>query len=287
MITNAKIRKPRKSKKYFFVLKNINAEKIETKYNISMTNNILLQNNEIPPDKNVTKITELSDLNKDSSLEIVSFLDETKRLYRCNVSMIDFKTGLETNELKYNCFWCRHAFTTNPIGCPIKYVSNKANKQYFSEVTKDNYVIKENITKNKRLFLEKNSGFIFLPNKLEKKNYQNTNISVNRNEFFTTDGIFCSFNCCKAFIKDNKHNVLYDHSNFLLSKLYNDMIHNGTGDISNVIINSAPHWRLLKEYGGDLTIQEFREKFNKTKYEYQGNILFKPLGYLFEEKINF
>ena len=46
MITNAKIRKPRKSKKYFFVLKNINAEKIETKYNISMTNNILLQNNE-------------------------------------------------------------------------------------------------------------------------------------------------------------------------------------------------------------------------------------------------
>jgi hypothetical protein len=139
---SSKIRKTRKSKKYFFLLKNINTEKIESKYNISVISNNVLINNEDCLDKNVTKITELSDLNKDLSLEIISFLDETKRLYRCNISMIDFKTGLETTDLRYHCFWCRHPFTSNPIGCPVKYVSNKAVKKYFSEVTKDNYIIK-------------------------------------------------------------------------------------------------------------------------------------------------
>ena len=59
----------------------------------------------------------------------------------------------------------------------------------------------------------------------------------------------------------------------------------------NIIINPAPCWRLLEEYGGSMTINQFRENFNKLSYEYQGVIsndkIFKSIGKLYEEKINF
>ena len=50
-------------------------------------------------------------------------------------------------------------------------------------------------------------------------------------------------------------------------------------------INPAPSWKLLKEYGGHMDITTFRNSFNKIMYESHG--MFKPVGHLFEEKINF
>lgn len=264
-----------KNKKYIFTLENIDM-KIDQKYNLINISNITTSSE--PINNNITKISELTELNSEST--IVSFLDETKRLYQCNISMIDLNSEKEVVHLKYKCYWCRYSFTTNPIGCPIKYVSNKATKKYYSEVSKDNYIIKENITKYKNNFLNKkdNSEFIFVTN-----NSNNSTVNINKNEYYETDGIFCSFNCCKAFINDSKHNPLYQHSNFLLAKLYNDIME----DSSNININPAPHWRLLKEYGGYLSITQFRENFNKATYEFQGIHKFKPIGLLFEEKINF
>ena len=271
------LRKTRKSKKYIFTLSNINTEKIDQKYNISIVSNIFT--NEKPPD-NTTKIDELTDLVSNSSLNVVSFLDDTKRIYQCSVSMIDFNSGKDTEFLKYSCFWCRHPFDSRPIGCPIQYVSNKGIKKYYSEVSKDNYTIKENITNSKCTMLNTKQSFIFIPLNNTSK------INIDKKAFYSTDGIYCSFNCCKAFIKDNKHNSLYEHSEFLLSKLYFDMI-----GAKNVVINPAPHWRLLTEYGGNLSINQFRDNFNKTKYDYHGIMrnqdIFKPVASLFEEKINF
>ena len=65
-----------------------------------------------------------------------------------------------------------------------------------------------------------------------------------------------------------------------------------SNELSKIIkINPAPSWRMLKEYGGQLTIEEFREKFNKCTYDFYGTVniqsLFKPMGMLYEEKINF
>ena len=60
--------------------------------------------------------------------------------------------------------------------------------------------------------------------------------------------------------------------------------------IKNININEAPNWRMLEEYGGNLTINQFRENFNKVSYDYHGiikNNMFRSLGMLFEEKINF
>ena len=270
--------KTQKPKKYIFTLVNINTEKIDQKYGISIMSNIYV--NDKPPDENITKITELSEMSNITNTNVVSFLDETKRIYQCQVSMIDFKSGNETDNLKYCCYWCRNPFESRPIGCPIRYVSNKGIKKYYSEVSKDNYIIKENITNSKRNLISEND------NDLSIFNHNNSIINIDKKEYYETDGVFCSFNCCKAFIKDNKHNNLYEHSEFLLSKLYFDMIGS-----KNVVINPAPHWRLLKDYGGTLNINQFRDNFNKNKYDFHGilkdNDIFKPIGCLYEEKINF
>ena len=132
------IKKPRKSKKYIFILKSINSEKVDQKYGISIVSN-LTSNDDQPI--NTTKLSELNDIGNQP--ETISFLDETKRLFQCNISMIDLFNGENVKNFnKYNCFWCRHAFDTEPIGCPIRYVSNKGIKTYFSEISKDKYTIK-------------------------------------------------------------------------------------------------------------------------------------------------
>jgi hypothetical protein len=195
--------------------------------------------------------------------------------------MINFYNNKNIEDMKgYNCYWCRNTFSTMPIGCPINYVSSKATKSYHSEVSKDDYVIKENITRYKKKIFTEDKTLFMSKNK--------ANIIVDKDEYYLVDSIFCSFNCCKAYIQDNKHNNLYEHSDNLLIKLYKDM---NDHSIKNIKINPAPHWRLLREYGGHLTIEQFRENFNKSTYDFHGNIkskiLFKPLGYLYEEKINF
>ena len=267
----------RKSNKYVFTLKSINVEKIDQKYGITLISNI---SHNIEQPNNTTTLTELSELNKNTSIDIISFLDESKRLFQCNVSMIDFSTGKNTEYLKYKCYWCRCSFDTMPIGCPISYVSSKAKKTYYSEVSKDNYSIRENITKYKKNLVSKTNLFV-------TKN-KTTTVEIDKDEYYITDGIFCSFNCAKAFIKDNKHDSMYEHSDNLLVKLYIDM---NSGDVKNIKINPAPHWRLLNDFGGHLTIENFRENFNKCTYDFYGHIniqsLLKPVGMLFEEKINF
>ena len=279
-------KRTRKSNKYVFTLKNVNTEKVDQKYNISLVSNLIKINQP-------AHSTNLSELDRDKSLDIISFLDESKRNFQCNATMIDFKNKTDINDFKYNCFWDRNAFDTVPIGCPIKYVPNLIDKNYFSEISRDNYIIKEKITKYRYNSLKSVNKFFSLENEDDK-----INIRKYKNGYYLTDCVFCSFNCCKAYIKDNKHNPLYDNSEYLLSKLYFDMNLKDSDDTTtkfdknNVIfIESAPHWRLLEEYGGYLTITKFRENFNKILYEYRGiinpEIYFKSIGHIYEEKIKF
>ena len=289
--TTTTVKRKRKSKKYIFTLRNINTERIEQKYGITIVSNIA-NVDELPPE-NSTKLTELAELNNEHT-DVISFLDETKRMYQCHISMIDFQSGDDIKNLKYNCYWCRYKFDSTPIGCPIKYISKKAVKNYYSEVSKDFYTIKENITRRRSQMLHDNRGkFVFTHidnnacgNNGGSSGGANCTINISNKDHYSTDGIFCSFNCCKAFIKDNKHNKLYENSDILLNKLYQDMY-----NVKTIVINPSPHWRLLIEYGGYLTIQQFRDNFNKTTYESHGVIrntdIFKPIATLFEEKLNF
>jgi hypothetical protein len=248
-------------KKYTFVLKNIKSEEIEKKYGIKLISNITEVDNNIPT--NSTKISELDFMPE----KIISFLDEHKRIHKCNISMIDFNKNQNIQSFKYNCYWCKHSFNNNPIGCPIKYISHTVSKTYNSEISKDKYIIKENIT-NKN-----------------KTHNQHKDLLFSNECYYETDGIFCSFNCTIAYINDNKHNIMYDNSYMLLSKIYFEMSGN------TMTLTSAPHWRLLDIYGGHLTINEFRDSFNKSEYINYGTIKpiadFRSIGSLYEQKLKF
>lgn len=253
-----------KKNKYIFTLKGIDIKYINDTYGI-ITNNEKIDN-----EKNFSNTTRLTELDtKKGTPKLISFLDESKCLHTCHISMIDFKSRMNINLLRYNCFWCRNPFDTHPIGCPIKYVASQAQKTYHSHISCDTYTIKEDITSKRRKEMD-NTDQLFLK----------------IGEYYETDGVFCSFNCCKAWINDNKHNRLYDFSNVLLMKMYNSIM--GT---KILIISPAPHWRTLEQYGGHLNILKFRESFNKVDYEFHGNTKnipnFLPIGTLFEENIKF
>ena len=256
--------KNHKKSKYFFNLGGINPSKIQQQYGVILNNSI--NNNETEPGE-TTKLTELNTVK--GTPEVISFLDESKSLHLCHVSMIDFKSRMEVNLLRYHCFWCRHPFNTRPIGCPTKYVSSQAIKTYHSHISKDWYTIKQDVTKKSR------------------KNLRDKRIHVRIGEYYETDGVFCSFNCCQAYINANTHDRLYDQSSMLLMKMYNSMM----GNTKIVQISPSPHWRTLEPYGGQLNIVKFRDGFNKVDYECHGKTKqmphFAPLATLYEEKIKF
>lgn len=257
-------------KKYIFTLKDINTEKVDQRFGISIISNIKECVNQLP--ENTTKLSDLA-VNRNTP-EIISFIDEAKKIHKCTISMIDFNTHNKvTNCSIYDCFWCKNNIHSNvlAIGCPIKYVCSQAVKIYYSEISKDKYTIKENITTRRT-------------NNIKKEG--NNKLSIIDKNYYLTDGIFCSFNCCMAYIDNNKHNSMYDMSECLLLKMYHDIYPSKVTSI-----DKAPHWRKLKQYGGDLTIDQFRDSFNKIDYDGYGYVScvpnFKSIGVLYEEKLKF
>lgn len=87
-------------------------------------------------------------------------------------------------------------------------------------------------------------------------------------EIYETEGIFCSFSCCKSYIIDRNSNVKYKDSLSILSSLFMIL----SQDKSHYILPSAPSWKLLKEYGGHLSIQEYRASVGNLEYEDTINI---------------
>ncbi len=257
-----KNKKPRKTK-YTFLLKNISPEEIDLLYGISIESNFTKES------KNITKIDKLSIISEEQTT--FSYLDECKKHHICTISMVNNIGKEMPSRTEINCFWCKHQFSSQPIGCPIKYIPSEMIKTYFSEITRDNYTIRENITNNKR-------------KRIQKMKSSKCNINIIKKNFYITDGIFCSFNCCLAFILDNKKNNLYYHSENLLSQFYEKCFQHKC----NIV--SAPHWRLLKTYGGELSIEEFRDNFYKVQYKDISNYITeipkcKPIGFLYEQKI--
>jgi hypothetical protein len=214
------------------------------------------------------KTTKLTDLEKNSivkNTETFSYLDESKKTHKCLLSMIDLKTGLNVKELNYNCFWDRHPIDGNPIGCPINYIPKQIQKTFFSHISKDTYIIRENVP----------SEFTI------EEEFKN--LSILNNDYYETDGVFCSSECCLAFILDNKHNRMYDMSQMLLTKICNKL-----NNTKAMTINPAPSWRILKEYGGHLSIEKLRGNFGKIDYDYNGYTQkCLPIAHLFEEKVKF
>jgi len=237
--------------KFSFTLKNINMYEIEKKYNLSILS--------IPT-------TKISTLASTPTTTNYTFVDETMRSHSYIISMSKLLNKELPTTTNIHCFWCRDAFTTPPIGCPIKYIPHILFKSYYSELSKDIYSIKGPITPE------------MYTDYSDKDN-------INEKNYYITDGIFCSFNCCLAFIHDT-NDILYSDSLNLLAQYFYCFFD------KTISINPAPSWRLLKNYGGHLSIQKFRENFNNITYiDLHETIKTRPalqsLGFLFEKKIHF
>ena len=203
-----------------------------------------------------------------------SFLDESKKEHHCVLtmkSMVDQKDLPDQTEIF--CFWCRSGFSTRPIGCPITYVPDRITKKYHSDITKDHYTLRENITRKQT----ENMQSSLPPSVLYQK----------KNDYFITDGIFCSFNCTLAFIHESvKGNPMYSESESYLQCMYRV----SNPDHDSKPLTPAPSWRLLASYGGTLSIEEYRKNFHHVHYLDTNNVIYpfptmKPMGYLFEKQV--
>lgn len=259
--SQVQIQKKRVKKKHTFTLKGIDINDIDKKYGITMHSN-LDQKEYIPA--NTTTIDQLISSSRQSFF--FPFVDDTHK--HC-ITMIDSIT--KSNIQTTCCFWCRHSFSTIPIGCPIKYVSSKLIQIHTSEITKEKYTICQQVTKNAII-----------------ENSNSPDMKFINNNYYETDGCFCSFNCCLAFINDNIHNSTYINSKHLLMKMYSDIF--ATKKL--VKISPAPSWRLLRNYGGFMDIQEFRDSFTNYVYIDNNHCISRlpkimPVGHIFEEHIIF
>lgn len=289
-------------KKFYLTFKKIVPTEIDEKYQFSLLFN--LHKKKLP--ENCTKIQDLSSIgnhnnhgihvnkNLNSTNNVVSssqtpvqpasfsgplsntmtfsFLDESKKDHHCVVTMLShFNENNLPKHTLLHCFWCRHSFSSHPVGCPIKYNPHRLIKTYDSEITKDTYTLRENISSHQ---LEDG-----------KEYYMREKIEFFNRDYFVTDGVFCSFNCALAFILDNKTNPLYIFSANLLMKMYYE-----TYSESSIPLEPAPSWRLLATYGGHMSIEDFRKNFSKVEYQDIDNILVnfpqsKSIGILFEKQI--
>lgn len=165
--------------------------------------------------------------------------------------------GMKISEDSH-CFWCHHSFDSIPIGCPLSYHPIQVVREYHSHVTKENYQVEQAIS---------------------KKQFNNS-MTIRNKGFYKTDGIFCSFNCCMAWIENKQ----LSSSKFLLNKMYFDIF----GD-APVRIEPSGDWRLLRVYGGYMSIEEYRNSFNKYIFIDKTNTFENfpkvyPIGSIFEKQ---
>lgn len=214
----------------------------------------------------------VADLLHEKSRRAYYFLDAKKAQNKFWVTMIDVTlNGPLPNSTQKPCWWCRHKFSSRPVGCPLRYHP------------------------------QKNSG-------VEKERFEeklkSAGLPVSSNDFFETEGFFCSFPCCKAFILDQKGSVKYKESLTLLSLLFSilystdkrpvgifslDRTKNAPPTQEKHDFPTAPTWKLLKDYGGHLTIEEWRSTFGKLEYDATVNTrrpyMFCSSQYISEKKI--
>lgn len=203
--------------------------------------------------------TAIDDLYTNRNDYIYPYIDSSKRFF---ITMVDSMTRKQVNTAF--CFWCRHGFGSLAIGCPIRFHPRRVRKSMVSELTGETYELIQPIT-------------------IDSKTNDET-----IDAYYETDGGFCSFNCCLAFIRDNAHNPLYSRSEELLMRMYIEIFNVDYSVVKR--INPAPSWRLLKEYGGLMTIDEFRASFQThiyvdREYTFSRTLRLCPVGRVYEEQV--
>lgn len=126
------------------------------------------------------------------------------------------------------CWGHHRQFSTDVIGCPLVFYRFED----LSDFEKENF----------------------------RRNLEMLNIPIPEN-FFECEGYFCSYPCVKLYINQQRNNPKYKDSDQLLKLMY---FYIEGKEIDN--INPSLDWRLLEEYGGDMSIEKFLEESVNTSY---------------------
>lgn len=239
----------RNRKDFRFILKDVNIERIHYNYGFDAL---------IPASTNVPNTTPIEKI--DEIPKTMSFFDHNKNRQDCEISI----PKLNPSE-KIRCFWDHHEIPNGvrPIGCPIRYVPSSIVKTYVSELSKDQYMIVEYVSRCKSNVMNGN---------------KDPRYTLHTADYYESDGVFCSFNCCLAFIRKNKHIPMYANSETLLIEIYRR-----TGHKSEII--PAANYTTLTSYGGAKSIEKFRDSSACIEHHYQGFIRFAPIGHVYSRNM--
>lgn len=150
------------------------------------------------------------------------------------------------------CFYCTEPFSTKPIGIPIRFIPSyyKSNIQGKRDNTSD---IKVDVC---------------LYNQYEMEEAEKRGEKIIHRNYFQTEGNFCSFPCMLAFIGLHKHEMNNDTIPLVKKLFY--MLHGPNTEFTK---EAAPDIRLLKKFGGHLSLAEFRS--------YDGRLYNKTINYVY------
>ena len=215
-----------------FEIVGVNVEKLLQRYSKEYNHN---GRKDIEIENTKYKEINVTSLLHESSNKYTSWLDPSHTMVKMWINMVDIvAAGPMPIKTDKPCWWDRKTFETCPIGAPINYCHD-----ILSSNMKE--IVKANISK--------------------------LNLNCDMENYFETEGIFCSFSCAKAWIMEqSKVDIRYKDSSTLLNQLYYKLY----GEI--IDISPAPTWKILEKWGGHLSIEEFRNSYCVIQYIITPNI---------------
>jgi hypothetical protein len=157
-------------------------------------------------------------------------------------NLVDKKKLPEKTEI---CCWhCTETFNTRPLGFPLRYVPNFILSTFRSDKEDSQPVVCRSDI-----------------------HHETKDDNVYQRDYFETEGIFCSFPCMIAYGAGRTNRLEYNGYRGLLKRLHKRLYGK---ELTNW--RSAPDIRLLKKFGGHLTIEDFR---NEEASSYRETVRFE------------
>ena len=179
-----------------------------------------------------------------------------------------------------SCLWCgyRVAPGNRPVGCPVDWMPAQIVRTSFSEIGRDDFTMKENVTsaavrgvRAKGADAEVDVGA--------------ASECDTRPAHYKTRWVFDNMNCMMAFAADRRDVPEYAYSVSLAHKLFAELFPDALHELQ-----AAPHWSLLKRNGGFLTKKRFDQRIGVVVFIDHGAVelpVFKPYGRLISTKLTF
>lgn len=131
------------------------------------------------------------------------------------------------------CWYCTESFHTRPIGFPIRYVPSF----YLSTFKSDK---------------EDAQPMVYRTEIHQRDEVKEPN--VYHRDYFETEGIFCSFPCMIAYGATQRGRIEYNGYRGLIQRLHRKIYG------KEIVWRCAPDVRLLKKFGGHLSLEDFRNE---------------------------